>query len=115
MNSPRFVWVVNYRLELEGNAQQTEAVYPAVFTGEEEAQAYALCALRFFAKKWGVRVGTREEFEMVTAFCKRGGVGFVKPYLFQLSDSDNLVIELAKCRLWHGEESKGRGNGKEAE
>lgn len=99
------IWVVNYRLELEANSNQTEDVFPAVFTSEREARAYARFALDFIAKRWGTPVEERDIVEMSAEFSKRGGRGFVKSYLFQLTDSDNLVIEITKCKVHDNKEA----------
>ena len=98
----RDVYVVNWRLELEMNSNQTEAVYPAVFARERDARAYALSVLRRISREWGTPPEEADVAEMDASFNRRGGRGFVKGWLYQLTGSDNLVIELTKCRLDKG-------------
>ena len=96
---PSDVWVVNWRLELESNSNQTEDVFPAVFMREKDAGAYALSVLHRVAKEWNNPEDATDLAEMAAMFNRRGGRGFVKGWLYSLSDSDNLVIELTKCKL----------------
>lgn len=90
---------MNWRLELESNSNQTEDVYPAVFVREKDARAYALSVLHRIAKEWDNPEYDKDIAEMVASFNRRGGRGFVKAWLYSLTDSDNLVVELTKCKL----------------
>lgn len=90
---------MNWRLELESNSNQTENVFPAVFVREKDARAYALSVLRRIARKWNNPELDGDIAEMVASFNRRGGRGFVKAWMYSLTNSDNLVVELTKCKL----------------
>ena len=92
-------YVVNWRLELEANSNQTETVFPAVFVREKDARAYAFSVLHSIAREWGNPECDSDIADMNASFNRRGGRGFVKGWLYQLTSSDNLVIELTKCKL----------------
>lgn len=96
---PSEVWVVNWRLELERDSNQTEFVSPHVFTTREEAVEFAKFTLGFVSKKWDAEASATDKAELVETISKehRGGVSM--PYAYCLTSSDNLVVELAKCKL----------------
>lgn len=93
------MWVVNWRLELDDNANQTEFVSPHVFTTREEAVEFAKFTLGFVSGKWGAEASETDKVELVEALGKENRGGVSMPYSYCLTTSDNLVIELAKCGL----------------
>ena len=93
------MWVVNWRLELDGNANQTEFVSPHVFTTREEAVEFAKFTLGFVSGKWGVEASATDKAELVETLGKENRGGVSMPYSYCLTTSDNLVIELARCGL----------------
>lgn len=93
------MWVVNWRLELDGNANQTEFVSPHVFTTREEAVEFAKFTLGFVSGKWDAEASATDKAELVETLGKENRGGVSMPYSYCLTTSDNLVIELARCGL----------------
>lgn len=94
------MWVLNWRFELEVNANQTERVHAEVYTDMADAVRRAVAIANRHMSLYG-RVFTADDeakiwSELVNSVARDRVHVFT---IVQLTDSDNLVFELSEREL----------------
>lgn len=92
-----WVWVLNWRYELEDSAQQTELVETAVFRHVNDAVTHALRIQREQRRAWrDLEPGEEMKLCIALKYGQNYGRCAARSYLMRLSDCDNLVFELSR-------------------